>query len=469
MLLIWLLLSTAMALDLDLDNPGTYFVTHHDMVAYGPRWMTILTTGIDSVKSAAKKVATNMVSYYTGMNPGDNPGNLPDPYFWWEAGAMFSALIDYWYFTGDDTWNDITMQGITWQAGDDGTFMPANQTRTEGNDDQGFWAFAAMSAAERNFPNPPDDKPGWLAMAQAVFNTQAARWDQDTCGGGLRWQIFTFNNGYDYKNTISNGCFFNLAARLAKYTGNNTYADWADRIWDWTVNVGFMSDTYQFWDGADDRKNCSKIDRLEWTYNSGVYLLGAGVMYNFTEGDSVWGNRTQKILDSSNESFFNDSIMYERACEPVNTCQVDQRSFKGYLARWMAATTQIAPFTYDKVMPLLRSTADAAAQTCTGGDDGISCGMKWMEKRWDGEQDVGLQMAVLEVIQSTLIARVDPPVTHDHGGTSKGNPGGGAQPFDPRPESQSVDITTGDKAGAGVLTGVLCLLAIGSTGWMVWD
>lgn len=421
------------------------------------------------MKSAAKKVATNMVSYYTGMNPGDNPGNLPDPYFWWEAGAMFSALIDYWYFTGDDTWNDITMQGITWQAGDDGTFMPANQTRTEGNDDQSFWAFAAMSAAERNFPNPPDDTPGWLAMAQAVFNTQAARWDEDTCGGGLKWQIFTFNNGYDYKNTISNGCFFNLAARLAKYTGNSTYADWADRVWDWTVNVGLMTDTYQFWDGANDRKNCSKIDRLEWTYNSGVYLLGAGVMYNFTEGDSVWGNRTQKILDSSNETFFNDSIMYERACEPVNTCQVDQRSFKGYLARWMAATTQIAPFTYDKVMPLLRSTADAATQTCTGGDDGMSCGMKWMEKRWHGEQDVGIQMAVLEVIQSTLIARVDPPVTHDHGGTSKGNPAGGAQPFDPRPESPAVDVTTGDKAGAGVLTAVFCLLAIGSTGWMVWD
>lgn len=147
-----------------------------------------------------------MLSYYTGMNPGDNPGNLPDPYYWWEAGAMFTALIDYWYFTGDDSWNDITSQAIIWQAGGDGTFMPSNQTRTEGNDDQGFWAFAAMAAAERNFPNPPDDVPGWLAMAQAVFNTQARRWDTESCGGGLKWQIFTFNSGYDYKNTISNRC-----------------------------------------------------------------------------------------------------------------------------------------------------------------------------------------------------------------------------------------------------------------------
>ncbi len=108
---------------------------------------------------------------------------------------MFNALIDYWAYTGDDQWNEITTQGLVHQAGDSGAFMPANQTRTEGNDDQGFWAFAAMSAAERNFPRPPGDGPDWLAMAQAVFNTQAHRWDDEHCGGGLRWQIFPWNGG----------------------------------------------------------------------------------------------------------------------------------------------------------------------------------------------------------------------------------------------------------------------------------
>lgn len=410
-----------------------------------------------------------MLSYYTGMNPGDNPGNLPDPYFWWEAGAMFASLVDYWFYTGDDTWNDITTQALLWQAGDDGTFMPTNQTRTEGNDDQSFWAFAAMSAAERNYPNPPEDKPGWLAMAQAVFNTQAARWDTGSCAGGLKWQIFTFNNGYDYKNTISNGCFFNLAARLAKYTGNQTYADWADRIWDWTKTVGLMTDEYQFWDGADDRQNCTEFNRIEWTYNSGVYLLGAATMFNFTEGDPLWEDRTRRILNATTSAFFTDSVMYERACEPVDTCQVDQRGFKGYTARWMAASTQMAPFTYDLIMPLLRTSAEAAAETCTGGSDGSSCGQKWVTRKWEGEEDVGLQMAALEVIQSNLITRVDFPVTDEHGGTSQGNPGGGTPHSEPKPASLTMSITTKDKAGAGVLTGAVGLLIIGSTGWLVWD
>jgi mannan endo-1,6-alpha-mannosidase len=58
-----------------------------------------------------------------------------------------------------------------------------------------FWAFAAMTAAEFGFENPADGLPSWLSLAQAVFNEQTERWDSATCGGGLRWQIFSFNIG----------------------------------------------------------------------------------------------------------------------------------------------------------------------------------------------------------------------------------------------------------------------------------
>ncbi|KAF7115507.1 hypothetical protein CNMCM5793_002465 [Aspergillus hiratsukae] len=450
MQLLWLLLlliSPAYSIHLDLNDPT-------------------------SIKQAAHDVAANMLSHYTGNQPGDNPGNLPPPYYWWEAGAMFNALIDYWYLTGDSTWNAITTQALTWQAGHTGTFMPTNQTKTEGNDDQAFWAFAAMSTAERNFPDPDrEDGPGWLAMAQAVFNTQAARWDEDTCGGGLRWQIFSFNNGWNYKNTISNGCFFNLAARLARYTGNSTYAEWAERIWAWTVQVGFITDDWLFYDGADALLNCSEFNRIQWTYNSGVYLLGAANMYNFTEGDPRWEDRTKRILQATEVFFVKDPamVMYERACEIVNTCQVDQRAFKGFLARWMAASTQVAPFTYDWVMPRLRASAAAAASTCTGGPDGAACGLKWTSGEWDGSQDVGLQMSALEVMQAILIDRVDPPVTDASGGTSLGDPSGGMEQDDPRPDVLTMTITGGDRAGAGILTVMLAVLIVGTTGWLLYE
>ena len=79
---------------------------------------------------------------------------------------MFGSLIDYWYYTGDTSFVETTKQGMLFQAGPYADYMPPNQTRTEGNDDQAFWALAAMSAAETNFSNPPENQPQWLALAR---------------------------------------------------------------------------------------------------------------------------------------------------------------------------------------------------------------------------------------------------------------------------------------------------------------
>jgi len=208
---------------------------------------------------------------------------LCNRYYWWECGAMFGGLIDYWYLTGDSSYNDLVMQGLLFQVGSTNDYMPNNQTLTEGNDDQGFWGFSVMAAAERNFPNPPPNQPQWLELAQAVFNSMVVRWDSSQCSGGLRWQIFAFNKGWDYKNSIANGCLFHMAARLARYTGNTTYSDWAEKIWDWEVSVGFLAinNSYAFWDGANIENNCSVISHIQWSYNPSVWLAGAAYMYNF--------------------------------------------------------------------------------------------------------------------------------------------------------------------------------------------
>lgn len=234
----------------------------------------------------ASQLAWGLVTFYTGNNTGDVPGNLPDPYFWWEAGAFFGTLMNYWAYTGDETYNEITKQAILHQAGENGDLMPTNQTRTEGNDDQSFWAFTAMMAAESNFPNPGEDQPSWLSMAQAAFNEQAARWGKGECNGGLKWQIYSFNSGWNYKNAISNGCFFDLGARLARYTGNVTYAQWAEEAWDWTVDVGLLGVRYEVFDGTSETNNCSDVNHVQWSYNNGVFLHGAAHMWNFVRTPS---------------------------------------------------------------------------------------------------------------------------------------------------------------------------------------
>jgi mannan endo-1,6-alpha-mannosidase len=78
----------------------------------------------DSLKNAASIAAHGMMSYYHGNESGQIPGKLPDT--WWEGGALFMTCIQYWHFTGDPTYNDVSSQGMLWQAGAGADYMPAN-------------------------------------------------------------------------------------------------------------------------------------------------------------------------------------------------------------------------------------------------------------------------------------------------------------------------------------------------------
>ena len=164
--------------------------------------------------------------------------------------------------------------------------------------------------------------------------------------------------------------------------------------------------------------------------------------------------------------------MVEVACEPESTCNYDQPSFKAYLSRWLAATTQLAPFTYDTIQPLLQTSAQGAAGQCSGGKDGKTCGRTWYTKTWDQKSGVGEQMSALSVIQANLITKVSPPVTQSSGGTSKGDPSAGSnnngQPTILLGSGLTRKITAGDKAGAGILTAIVCSGLLGSIAWMTF-
>ena len=188
-------------------------------------------------------------------------------------------MVDYWAYTGDSQYNDLVQSALTGQTGRDNDYMPTNQTKDIGNFEQGLWALAAMNAAEGGFPSS-SSSTSWLDLAKNVFDEQVRRWDTETCKGGLRWQIFTFNQGYEYKNSESNGPFFQLAARLAAFTGNSTYTDWAGKAYDWTKSVGLISDDFRVYDGTFTTENCSSINKLEWSFVSACFMYGSAVMYN---------------------------------------------------------------------------------------------------------------------------------------------------------------------------------------------
>jgi mannan endo-1,6-alpha-mannosidase len=151
--------------------------------------------------------------------------------------------------------------------------------------------------------------------------------------------------------------------------------------------------------------------------------------------------------------FFNEGIMYE-PCESAK-CNVDQRSFKAYFGRWLAATTELAPFTHYQIMPKLASSAAVAIRTCTAGTTGTQCGLRWNTGANDGSIGVGEQMAVLEVVQSNLIDTVPGWVSDVKGtGSSMGDVNAGSRSTSTTRLSPTA-VTTADKIGAGILTALV--------------
>lgn len=65
-----------------------------------------------------------MFTWYKGNESGEIPGAFPTK--WWEGSALFMTALEYWKYTGDTQYNDATSQGMVWQGGENGDYMPAN-------------------------------------------------------------------------------------------------------------------------------------------------------------------------------------------------------------------------------------------------------------------------------------------------------------------------------------------------------
>lgn len=165
------------------------------------------TNDTSSIRSASNSLAFGVMSWYHNNATGTDPtavGTLPSPYYWWEAGAMWGGMVDYFAYTHDDSYVNSTTQALLAQVGPDNNYLPPAYHSSLGNDDQAFWAFACLSAAEYGYPIPPANSTTlWLDLAEAVFNTMWPRWNSATCNGGLRWQIYEDNQGWNYKNASS--------------------------------------------------------------------------------------------------------------------------------------------------------------------------------------------------------------------------------------------------------------------------
>ncbi|KAI9654439.1 MAG: hypothetical protein M1831_005405 [Alyxoria varia] len=461
------------AIELDVKDPSLTFLGKRAMNAVESPTSSHTEFLTESVKTAAGELANGLLHLYTNRPGNGVPdwkvGLFPTPYYWsftfqtddaneGLSGASWTAMIDYQAYTGDTTYQDDILTAIGHQVGPKHDFVVEEHPYIgEANDDQAFWVFTALSALEHDFPplkcpggtSGPNCPNSWLHLATNAFNTLAARYEKDktTCGGGLRWQYDPAAPGYRYKNSVSNGGFFDIAARLARVTGNATYAGWAGKVYDWSVDVGLVDETggtYDVYDGAGDEEGseCRELDRHLWSYNTGLYMHGAANMAAYMSGGgggsndgggdgkgrgsgagastpdntNKWTTRAEKLTKAALRNFVDpkSNIIYEK-CEP-STCNDDQKSFKAYLARWMASSAVLVPSISEKVRPVLEASARAAAEGCSGVGSGKgaekgngTCSGDWRGGKGGVDENGGLgqRLSALEVVQGLFAEDAD--------------------------------------------------------------
>lgn len=292
-----------------------------------------------------------------------------------------------------------------------------------------------------------------------------------------------------------------MGARLARFTGNSTFADYSEDTWNWLTGVGFIDEeTWAVYDGAHVDTNCTDISKFQWSQNAAMLTQGAAFMYNYvsspqstreqgtgippltqpqTNGSDIWRDRAEKLSNALLETFFPDGVAYESACEGIESCTTDMIFMKGYVHRWLASATQVAPFLAEKVLPVLQTSAEAAVKQCVESHNGTvshSCGFYWRNETFvdpaetDGTTGAGENLDVFAAVSSLLIADAAAPATAAGAGNSSDSSvnGQGGSPSGTS-DTSSPSGTAGSNSGAGRLgAGVTTSLLISTMAALAW-
>jgi hypothetical protein len=125
--------------------------------------------------------------------------------------------------------------------------------------------------------------PVLLRLAARVFSFAVSGWSAEATWavpGGMRWKEPPTNRS---RNTCANGPTAALAAKLHERTGDESYLEWATRIYDWTRRALLGSDALYMDRIAPDGTRTPTI----WSYNQGS-MIGSGVLLGRQTGDSSY-------------------------------------------------------------------------------------------------------------------------------------------------------------------------------------
>lgn len=287
--------------------------------------------------------------------------------------------------------------------------MPLNVSSDISHEDQSYFALAALTGVENEML---EDAEKWENVVKNVWNGQASRWDDKICGGGLSRMIFSFSSGYAGRGSVTHMNFFLLSARLAAYTDNSTYADWANKVYDWSEEVGLIGPDGQVFAGAING-DCTEIDKDQWSVDAAKAAYGAAIMETLNNSGNVtqWQERKTKLLSQFTEMFaYEEFVLEELFCENRDFCNEDQKAWKGVAAHYLSKIAQLDSTYEAEISRIMEASAKAAAASCQ--DDG-TCGFVWIDSTFDNDTGVGQQMNALRVITNLFALEAEKKIERE--------------------------------------------------------
>ncbi|CAM4013538.1 glycoside hydrolase family 76 protein [Kibdelosporangium persicum] len=257
-----------------------------------------------------------MYSYdpYTGWWPSS----------WWNSAATLTALID----TGDRQYDWVIARTFDVNRG---TF-PAGQRGTdpiEGNfisravDDAGWWGLAWIAAYDRT------GDPRYLSMATTIAGYLHQYWDPATCGGGVWW-----SRERTYKNAVTSGLYLRLTAAVhRRTTGDSVWSQRARTAANWYLASGMINSAGLVNDGLT--QDCRNNGQTVWTYNQGLAIGGMHEVWRAT-GETRFLDAARRLADSALTGLTRDGVLTESCDIGQNSCDDNQKQFKGIFVRYLA-------------------------------------------------------------------------------------------------------------------------------------
>lgn len=243
----------------------------------------------------------------------DSNGNTT--FHYWPQAHALDVLIDAYQRTDDASYlNHINQwfEGVKVQNG--------NSFKNDFYDDMEWNALAILRAYQVT-----GDQKFKEAVLQ-IWDYIKVGWNENA-GGGISWK-----KGQEYsKNACSNGPACILAARLYQEFGDESYKEWALKIYNWEKSTLFNSNNGMVYDNINSLTGEIQKDWI-FTYNEGTFVGSAVELYRILNEKSYL-NDAMLAADYTISTLVSNSILKDEG-------NGDGGLFKGIFVRYFTQLIQ---------------------------------------------------------------------------------------------------------------------------------